>query len=167
MDVITTAARTGIAIRGSTLYATTFPCHDCARHIVASGITNVVYVEPYPKSRVAQLHDDFVRVVDDHTNDPDSKVLFRPFIGISHLRLSELYSHIERKHDDRNDLGTYGLAKQWTPGPDAPIRETIVGNKLMQNLRAEAIKETTRHARDTVERARLGAASSIAEAGTP
>ncbi|MDN3612645.1 hypothetical protein QWZ16_23945 [Vibrio ostreicida] len=26
-----------------------FPCHNCAKHIVASGIKRVVYVEPYPK----------------------------------------------------------------------------------------------------------------------
>ena len=34
---------------GATLFCTTFPCHSCARHIVASGIGRVVYIEPYAK----------------------------------------------------------------------------------------------------------------------
>lgn len=33
---------------GATLYVTTFPCLQCARHIVDVGISNVVYVEAYP-----------------------------------------------------------------------------------------------------------------------
>jgi deoxycytidylate deaminase len=27
-----------------------FPCHMCARHIIATGLREVVYIEPYPKS---------------------------------------------------------------------------------------------------------------------
>jgi deoxycytidylate deaminase len=50
MSAICDAARTGRSVRGATLYCTTFPCHMCAKHIVASGIKKVVYIEPYPKS---------------------------------------------------------------------------------------------------------------------
>jgi deoxycytidylate deaminase len=39
----------GYSARGATLYVTTFPCHECARHIVISGIRRVVHIEPYPK----------------------------------------------------------------------------------------------------------------------
>ncbi|CAD7033501.1 deoxycytidylate deaminase [Pseudorhizobium halotolerans] len=38
MSAITDAARTGVSIRGATMYCTTFPCHMCAKHIVSSGI---------------------------------------------------------------------------------------------------------------------------------
>jgi hypothetical protein len=31
----------GISVQGYTLYSTAFPCHECARHIVASGIAEV------------------------------------------------------------------------------------------------------------------------------
>ncbi|TMQ08861.1 MAG: hypothetical protein E6J90_35770 [Deltaproteobacteria bacterium] len=43
-------------------------CHNCAKHIVASGIRRVVYVEPYVKSQAVQLHGDAI-LSDDH-GDP-------------------------------------------------------------------------------------------------
>jgi len=39
MAAIVSAARDGLGqVRGATLFTTTFPCHNCARHIVAAGI---------------------------------------------------------------------------------------------------------------------------------
>lgn len=38
----------GERARGSILYTTTFPCSQCAEKIVQSGITKVVFTEPYP-----------------------------------------------------------------------------------------------------------------------
>lgn len=52
MDALLSCSRAGIPTTGSTLYCTTFPCHNCAKHIIASGIKRVVYVEPYLKSCV-------------------------------------------------------------------------------------------------------------------
>ena len=49
MAAIVEASARGLKIRGSTLYTTTFPCHECARHIIAAGILRVVFIEPYPK----------------------------------------------------------------------------------------------------------------------
>ena len=62
MSAICDASRKGLSIEGATLYCTTFPCHICAKHIVASGITRVVYLEPYPKSYAAELHGDSIEV---------------------------------------------------------------------------------------------------------
>ena len=62
MAAIVEAAVRGVPIRGGTLYTTTFPCHECARHIIAAGIARVVFIEPYPKSLAAQLHDDSIAV---------------------------------------------------------------------------------------------------------
>src|SRR5690606_9725954 len=56
MAAICDAATRGVSIRHGTLYCTTFPCHMCARHIIASGIDRVVYIEPYPKSRAKHLY---------------------------------------------------------------------------------------------------------------
>jgi len=50
MSAISDAARKGLAVQGGTLFCTTFPCHLCAKHIVAAGIKRVVFLEPYPKS---------------------------------------------------------------------------------------------------------------------
>lgn len=42
MDAIVSLARIGgTGLQDATLYTTTFPCHNCARHIVASGIMKV------------------------------------------------------------------------------------------------------------------------------
>ena len=47
---------------GGTLYTTTFPCHNCTRHIVASGIAKVYYIEPYAKSLALELHNDAIEL---------------------------------------------------------------------------------------------------------
>lgn len=64
MMVITSAARLGISLEGKTLFCTTFPCHNCSKHIVSSGIKRVIYLEPYPKSLVSTLHKDSIHVLD-------------------------------------------------------------------------------------------------------
>lgn len=60
MDAITTAARRGVSVKGAWMFVTTFPCHYCARHLVAAGIDQVQYIEPYPKSRALSLHGDSI-----------------------------------------------------------------------------------------------------------
>ena len=62
MCAITDAARLGRSIKKSSLYSTTFPCHMCAKHIVSSGIDNVVFLEPYPKSLAARFHSDSISI---------------------------------------------------------------------------------------------------------
>ena len=47
-NAIIQAARLGISIDGATLYCTHQPCVMCAKIIVNSGITRVVYREGYP-----------------------------------------------------------------------------------------------------------------------
>ena len=44
MSSLCDAARLGHMFQGGTLYCTTFPCHMCAKHIVAAGIARVVTV---------------------------------------------------------------------------------------------------------------------------
>ena len=73
-----------------TLYCTTFPCHNCAKHIVAAGIKRVVYVEPYPKSKAKELHSDSIEI-DNDTHESD-KVDFVPFVGVGSRRFIDLFS---------------------------------------------------------------------------
>ena len=54
MSAIADAARLGRATKDATLFCTTFPCHICAKHVVAAGIDRVVFLEPYPKSLSSQ-----------------------------------------------------------------------------------------------------------------
>ena len=57
MDALLTAQRNGLSARHATLFCTTFPCHECAKLIIGSGVSQVVYIEPYPKSRVTQMYE--------------------------------------------------------------------------------------------------------------
>jgi len=98
MAAITTAARLGFSIKGTTLYSTTFPCHMCARHIISSGIKRVVYIEPYPKSRVKDLYHD--SVVIDPERLVEDKVNFQPFVGIAPSRYLEFFEIASKRKDD-------------------------------------------------------------------
>ena len=100
MEALLAAARSGISPVGGTLYTTTFPCHNCAKHIVAAGIRRVVYVEPFPKSKAVDLHGDSITLM-----GSKNKVKFEPFSGIGPRRFFDLFSmglssgsKIERKH---------------------------------------------------------------------
>lgn len=65
MAAISDAVRHGVSTVGCELFTTTFPCHDCAKHILAAGIQRVVYVEPYPKSLVGELYPDSIQIDSD------------------------------------------------------------------------------------------------------
>jgi deoxycytidylate deaminase len=102
MDAIISVARTHKAgLLGGTLYSTTFPCHSCARHIVASGIARVLFIEPYPKSLATELHSD---AVSENEADAASKVLFLQFSGIAPKNILKLFklssARLTRKSDD-------------------------------------------------------------------
>jgi len=58
--LITAGQLAGDQISGGSLYCTTYPCHPCARHIIASGIHNVYFIEPYHKSLATRLHGDAI-----------------------------------------------------------------------------------------------------------
>lgn len=46
-NAILKCAKNGISCDGATLYVTTSPCKDCAKLILQSGITKVVYIDDY------------------------------------------------------------------------------------------------------------------------
>jgi deoxycytidylate deaminase len=58
MEALLSCSRRGVSTQDSELLCTTFPCHNCAKHIVAAGVKRVVYIEPYAKSKAFELHDD-------------------------------------------------------------------------------------------------------------
>ena len=89
MEALLSCARKGVSPRMGTLYCTTFPCHNCAKHIVAAGIKKVVYVEPYPKSKARELHNDSIEVDEELA---ENKVSFVPFVGVGSRRFIDLFS---------------------------------------------------------------------------
>lgn len=56
---------------------------------IPSGIVELQYVEPYPKSRALGLHEDSI-AVDRHSDN--ARVRFRPFLGVSARRYFDLFS---------------------------------------------------------------------------
>jgi cytidine deaminase len=107
MSAITDAARRGGQLKDTHLYCTTFPCHICARHIIASGITRVVFIEPYPKSLAKELYKNTINV-DGKKDALGIAVDFVPFVGIAPRRFLDLFQMPKRK-DAR------GRALEWEP----------------------------------------------------
>lgn len=54
-NAIATAAKHGVSINDSSLYCTTFPCSQCAKLIINSGIKEVFYMEGYPDDLTSEL----------------------------------------------------------------------------------------------------------------
>lgn len=123
MDAILSASLAGVSPKGCRLFVTTYPCHYCARHIVAAGIDEVQFIEPYPKSRATALHSDAITTESDDWVAPSaienrqargqdgmpsndvasdratSKVLFKPFVGVS----PRMYRRVFLKDRDYKD----------------------------------------------------------------
>jgi cytidine deaminase len=114
MLAITDAARLGRSVKGATLYCTTFPCHNCTKHLLAAGITRVVFMEPYPKSRAKDLHPDEVEL----ESELDGKVGFLPFLGISPYRYRDLFQKGKRKSSD-------GKAQNWYNDECRPMIDVV------------------------------------------
>jgi deoxycytidylate deaminase len=118
MDAIIQSARKGNpSIQGNFLFSTTYPCHSCARHIVAAGIRAVYFIEPYEKSLAGELHDDAIE--HEPSNDADwatdssfEKVAFLHFEGVAPSRFISLFYAL----DDRKDKDG-GMVKN-PGGPD-------------------------------------------------
>lgn len=111
MSAITDAARRGVSVEGTYLVCTTFPCHMCARHIVSSGISKVLYIEPYPKSLTAELYADAILIDPDKTSEAelgDRRVVFSSFIGVSPIKFAELFSYRKGKTSE-------GYTITWKP----------------------------------------------------
>ncbi len=100
MSLVTDAASRGISLKNAILYTTTFPCHNCARHIIATGIKRIVYIEPYPKSFTTELHDDSIS---HDPRDRDSKVLMQSFVGLAPTVYISYFqaADIRKKHDGK------------------------------------------------------------------
>ena len=89
MAALLSCARISVSAQGGTLYTTTFPCHNCAKHIVAAGIRKVVFVEPYPKSLALDLHSDAIAK---EGLAEDDKMLILPYVGVGPRRFLDLFS---------------------------------------------------------------------------
>jgi deoxycytidylate deaminase len=116
MSAICDAARLGRSLRDATLFCTTFPCHMCAKHIIAVGIRRVVFLEPYPKSLAGDLHGDSICIegADRGKYEGFPAVDFTHFAGISPRRYREIFDRTKRK----NEIGVF---QNWADNVKRPI----------------------------------------------
>ncbi|MDX2037244.1 MAG: anti-phage dCTP deaminase [Isosphaeraceae bacterium] len=142
MEALLSCSRNGLSTVGTTLYCTTFPCHNCAKHIIAAGVLRVVYVEPYPKSKALQFHDD--SIAKDEEAGQERKVKFEPFVGIGPRRFFDLFSMqlgssypLVRKED------TTGKPKSWHI-KTAQLRIQMHPTSYLE-LEEEAVKAFGKH----------------------
>lgn len=110
MSAITDAARRGQSLLNRTLYCTTFPCHGCARHIIAAGINKVIFIEPYPKSLTEELYEGMVKI--DGNQADRNNVCFVPFIGVAPKKYESLFSKLERKRKNGSSLDENHVNKE-------------------------------------------------------
>lgn len=139
MDALLTCARNGVSTLGAELFTTTFPCHNCTRHIIAAGVRRVVYVEPYPKSMAAKLHGDAV-ILGTRASKADKRIPFEPFVGIGPRRFFDLFSmslsrgsEVERKKD--------GKVVPWDRSKAAPRIQMLPSSYLVrEQLAADNVR---------------------------
>lgn len=132
MDALLAAARGGVKTKNTRLFVTTFPCHNCARHIVAAGVVEVQYIEPYLKSQAIPLHGDAIVTNPKAWNSPESdkdlvasgktpNVLFRPFIGVA----PRLYRRAFLKDRDLKNNVTGDMNREFAPADGHAVTETL------------------------------------------
>jgi len=173
MDAVTTCARRGIKIAGAQVFVTTYPCHTCARHLIACGISKVVYLEPYPKSLALGLHADSIdspfiseeslNLLSDENlaTDPDvKKVPFIPFVGMSPNRYTACFGlktiegeSLQRKAKDGTAITHVGIDSKGRHNLRVPprneglfTRESIVTQELVK----KANKKVLESPKDTI-----------------
>jgi deoxycytidylate deaminase len=88
--------KTGTQMVGGKLFCTTYPCHNCARHIIVAGIKEVYYIEPYKKSLCIDLHSDAITEDENET----SKVRILMYEGVAPKKYMKAYKLIG---DDRKE----------------------------------------------------------------
>jgi deoxycytidylate deaminase len=115
MDAILTCARLGVDTKGKYLFTTTFPCHNCTRHIIAAGIAKVVYIEPYPKSKAEDLHSDAI-CFDGDDAKISGKIPFVPFVGLGPRRYLDLFSLELSTGNPPSRKGKDGKPIKWEKG---------------------------------------------------
>jgi cytidine deaminase len=92
MAALIDSARRGVAVQGLTMYVTTFPCHNCAKHIIAAGLKQVIYLEPYPKSKARDLYAEEITSKEWDVHHKPDMVEFIAYTGVAPRQYQRLFS---------------------------------------------------------------------------
>lgn len=143
MNALSEAARRGLSVKGAILYCTTFPCHGCARHLLAAGVDSVVYIEPYPKSIAKQLYDDMIQV--DGEKDCDAQSLsFKAFTGLSPDNFFRFFSKKSKRKEKqgkafKNNRGTYPVGVDPLTNADTWKEKTVLDDldRFLESMKVD------------------------------
>ena len=141
MAALIDAARRGVSVQNTRMYVTTFPCHLCARHIVAAGIKEVRYIEPYPRSLARDLYPDSIALERaDRAAPVETQILFEPFVGISPWRYFDLFTAIGRRgaDDSLNLFDPHSALPRFSAIPRIYLqKEKLMHAKLQARLHSQ------------------------------
>jgi cytidine deaminase len=118
MEAVLSAARRGVAVQDATVVCTTFPCHNCTRHLIAAGVRRLVYLFPYAKSLARELHYDAIEIDPaDPAAVPAGRMLMEQFIGVTPRGFTHyfVFSRIDRKDDVSGRAKRLGDREQIEP----------------------------------------------------
>jgi hypothetical protein len=127
----------------------------CARVIIQSGIRNVFYIEPYPKSAVAELYADQIIVnpllpTSEYRSRllcgrrVDRRVYFIPFDGVAPRRYRDLFSHGMQKKE-------HGIAKAFDPLSKPRNTPRVPTYLAAEEALVERVKEMIAEARPSLD----------------
>ena len=90
----------GSKMVGGKLFCTTYPCHNCARHLVVAGIKEIYYIEPYIKSLSTALHHDTLT----ENENEEGKVKLLVYDGIAPRRYLEFFLMTQPRKDETGKM---------------------------------------------------------------
>jgi deoxycytidylate deaminase len=100
LAIITGSQTAGERVKGGKLYCTTYPCHACARLIIAAGIKEVYYIEPYRKSLAIKLHSDAIS----ESETDVTKVRILPYDGVAPNKYLKLFREVPGARKENGKL---------------------------------------------------------------
>ncbi|MGB2759043.1 MAG: hypothetical protein WBC58_03720, partial [Maribacter stanieri] len=123
----------GDKIKGGILFCTTYPCHNCARHIIASGIEKVYYIEPYIKSKAPELHIDSITELESESG----KVQILLFDGVSPRRYLSFFKMTQERKEKGKIIDKSKIKDSVYPTNSIPLKSLFV----LESKSAERVKD--------------------------
>ena len=123
---------TGSQMINGKLYCTTYPCHNCARHIVLAGINEVYYIEPYVKSLCLTLHND--SMTENELEKDKVKILI--FDGVSPRKYQIFFTNFAER---KNKTGDISIINNKTAKPKS--RKSLQALPQLERQAIHSLKE--------------------------
>ncbi|MCZ4319162.1 anti-phage dCTP deaminase [Aequorivita viscosa] len=131
--IINAGKLNGEKIKGGILFCTTYPCHNCARHIIAAGIEKVYYIEPYIKSKAPELHKDSIT----ENENEENKVQILLFDGVSPRRYLSFFKMTQERKENGRIINREKVKDKIYPINSIPLKSLFV----LETKAAERVKE--------------------------